>query len=177
MKPLLFIQIATDVTVASNGFIYISLCAYGYDFFSVNSETIFLMHFSASSKICHGGIVCEVSFSLNKLNLRWWGRKSVINENHYKTILKNFPRSSSYGANNSWRKWLQSSLFMHNWAERKLKNYRNSTSPICMTVFSGKQRERENENRKKYILVSSHVYCVPITTSKFCKICAIVWWR
>lgn len=95
----------------------------------------------------------EVSLSLNKLNLRWWGRKSVINENHYKTILKNTPRSSSFQANNSWRKWLQSSLFMHNWAERKLKNYRNSTSPICMTVLAA-NNERESEKGKMKIVKS-----------------------
>lgn len=95
----------------------------------------------------------KVSLSLNKLNLRWWGRKSVINENHYKTILKNFPRSSSFQANNSWRKWLQSSLFMHNWAERKLKNYRNSTSPICMTVLAA-NNERESEKGKMKIVKS-----------------------
>lgn len=95
----------------------------------------------------------EVSLSLNKLNLRWWGRKSVINENHYKTILKNTPRSSFFQANNSWRKWLQSSLFMHNWAERKLKNYRNSTSPICMTVLAV-NNERESEKGKMKIVKS-----------------------
>lgn len=95
----------------------------------------------------------EVSLSLNKLNLRWWGRKSVINENHYKTILKNTPRSRAFQANNSWRKWLQSSLFMHNWAERKLKNYRNSTSPICMTVLAV-NNERESEKGKMKIVKS-----------------------
>lgn len=53
--------------------------------------------------------------------MRWRRRKSVINENHYKAIFK-IERKIFYVAvkgNNSGRKWLQSSLFMHNWAERE----------------------------------------------------------